>query len=541
MSETTAVMSETHGNLTDVEYRDFLVRFEANFLDQVRMPDVKLFTVNLPQGKHVLWDAYLTNIDASLQQRANCATCRGFIQRFGRIVIIHADGTTRSPLWNPEIAPDYLKASFQAMKEIVESAKIADVFISDREEWGHHETDEWIHLAITPPAHLVYRNIRWTAHQTTLNYHMDFVQTLEALKLYPKEVVVKAKALMDTGTLNRSEKFEKPLEWFLDLQEIFSNLAYAKTKINRIWLAVATAPTGFARIKNSVIGPVLDDLVIGTPVNVIKRKHAEKTAPTKYQTPQKEPTKPAILQHQAIIEKIGLAESLRRKACPIEDIVETLWVPSEAKQPESQNTGVFKALLDKQDAVSTSLLDIGQSTMTWEKFERDILPTARKIEVQAYARSNYGGLITAVSPDAPPILKYDRLDRRNPVSWYVSPTGRQLREFGLAPGWIEIKVITHLPCHWFGQVFPLPKTPVLIFPDARDHRPLDQCLFPELVISDLWDMRATIKAYSDSTPLENQDKPFAVGLFLQGNQTWNQIVRVTTDTTVGLYNLDRLE
>ncbi len=56
--------------------------------------------------------------------------------------------------------------------------------------------------------------------------------------------------------------------------------------------------------------------------------------------------------------------------------------------------------------------------MTWEKFARTVLPDAETIELYVPAEAApYVAMVTAANPQAPPILQWDRAERRNPVSW----------------------------------------------------------------------------------------------------------------------------
>jgi hypothetical protein len=65
-------------------------------------------------------------------------------------------------------------------------------------------------------------------------------------------------------------------------------------------------------------------------------------------------------------------------------------------------------------------------------------------------------------------------------------------------------------------------------------------LFPEILRSELREVRATIEAYSKDNPLAGDCEADACGLSLQdGDRNWNCNLRVTTDVGVCTYKLDR--
>ena len=63
-------------------------------------------------------------------------------------------------------------------------------------------------------------------------------------------------------------------------------------------------------------------------------------------------------------------------------------------------------------------------TITWEKFRRTVLGSARKIEFYVPGKEEcYTAILTAEDQEAPPIILWDTEENRNPFSWYVYSGG----------------------------------------------------------------------------------------------------------------------
>jgi len=73
----------------------------------------------------------------------------------------------------------------------------------------------------------------------------------------------------------------------------------------------------------------------------------------------------------------------------------------------------------------------------------------------------------------------------------------------------------------------------------RDRRSTGLALFPEVLKSELHEVRSTIEAYSKSEKLGGADEASACGVRLQKGLNWNAQFRVTTDIGTTIYKLDR--
>ena len=86
--------------------------------------------------------------------------------------------------------------------------------------------------------------------------------------------------------------------------------------------------------------------------------------------------------------------------------------------------------------------------MTWDKFQRTVLPSAERIEFLAPSHGSYTALVTAANAEAPPILQWDRDGARNPVSWYFWNGGSSASQFGLSDVFVQPLWLGWTKEHW---------------------------------------------------------------------------------------------
>lgn len=161
--------------------------------------------------------------------------------------------------------------------------------------------------------------------------------------------------------------------------------------------------------------------------------------------------------------------------------------------------------------------------MTWNRFRREILPYAIKIScLVPSSRANFAAFVTACHPDAPPIIRWDSSlaqGKRNPVSFYVYYQGSLASQWGLQAGvFVDVKAVVENPATWGGEPFALRgKDEVfLILQGCHDVRPQGGLgLFPEILKSELYGVRATIEQYSKDHELR-VDPQAAAGLHVVG-------------------------
>lgn len=513
------------------DYSALLTSVRKSF-DAAVASGVPLFTTDAAG----LNDLYLDNLPAERQVHT-CHCCRRFIGTYGNLVKVEADGSLTPVMWNPDGVPDFYRPAFAALHARVKKARIEGVFLTKETIWGNPVTGDWSHLSVVPPASMVYRERALTAFQAMAAAKENFRTVATALTEFTKPMLDEAMRLFTAETLSRSEKFVGPVKWLRALHD----RPKGKAGENVMWLAIATAPEGYCHPRASVIAPLLDDIASGKSFAVIKRNFESMLAPLRYQRPQAPPTAGNIKAAEALFDKLGLAPALERRfARP--DEVQAVWSETGGDVYEQNAGSVFGHLQPKGRGRTVPPVDIPAVTMTWEKFARTVLPTAEQIDLYVPSRGSFIALTTAVHADAPPILKWDRDDERNPVAWYVYPGGSSAIQWGLSSGWVKVTGITPLPTLWGSRPSPfLGDGMILLLDGAKDtHTNAGNALFPECLKDDLHGARSTIEAYSRGAKL-GRDGPAAAGYGVRKGGNINITVRAQSGGQWTSYRIDRFD
>ena len=514
----TASKTATH----DHDYSTLLAGVRASF-DAAVSGQRALFLTNV----HGLYDIYLDALPSERQVH-NCRTCRRFIEAYGGLVTINAAGQTAPAMWRTEGVPEFYRAAFAALNDKVKGARVAAPFITNQAVWGSPTTGPWSHIAVTPPASLIYRGRLLTPGQAMAASKENFRTVATALSEFTAPMLDEALRLLRADTLARSEKFVGPAEWLRKLHD----RPKGRAGENVMWLAIATAPEGYCHPKASVIGPLLDDIAAGLPFADIKARFEAKVHPLLYQRPQAAPAAGNIKAAEDVFEKLGLAPALERRFARIDEL-QLMWSPK-VREEAMRAGGVFGHLKAKVETVQS--VDIPATTMTWDKFSRTILPNAEQVEIYVPSVGRFIAMTTAVNADAPQIMKWD-----NHVCWYVYHSGSRAAQLGLTAGsWAKVLAATPSPTLWGNNPKPhLGGGIVLVIENCMDsNEHAGNALFPECLRDDLHAVRATIEAYSRSAKISGREGQVASGYIVQNNAADCRL-RTLSNGAWTPYNIDR--
>lgn len=529
-------MTTGAGNGDDREYDQYLARLNTSFINAIGDSE-PLFTTDADG----LFDLYLRSIPDSERQYHNCNACKEFINKYGGLVTIDDLGVITPAVWVTDDAPDVIKRAVYHMWEVVRKAKVTGSFLSSDKVWGKPTTGVWHHLFIVPPTGIIYNGLTLTASQKVAEKREDYKTVSIALGEFGLPALQQVVTLLESDALYRNEKVLGPATWLRDLQGAVTNNKARRS--NLIWKAVATAPAGFCHPRSSMIGTLLDDIAYGLSFDEVSRRFSAKMHPLRYQRPQAAPAAGAIAAAEKIVAQLGASGSLaRRFARP--DEVRAIWIPTPPKVEAPLSGSVFRHLMAKGDRADTALQDIPVPAMTWSKFRDTVLPTAEKIEWFASSGPNpIATLVTAINADAPPILQWDTLEHRNPVSWYFHHGGSLPEQFDLQSRvYHEVTAVTYQPSMWNAR----PdsdhhgKGVMFVVKGAADKHMNGLALFPETLKSEFHGIRSVIEAHSDTATIEGAGEPMAAGVMLQAtNRKWNITLRVTVNGQRMVYKLDR--
>lgn len=467
--------------------------------------------------------AYLGGFASHLRQYHNCNCCRRFIQRYGTLATIDDNGVIRSAMW-PQKAEGLYAISIVQMGAAVEASKITGVFCVGTDEHQLGQDIEGGHRHLHVPT-INMRREREPGPWMALKIQ-DFDTLSRALVEYPVEIVAQAVALLEGDDMARSEKERGPARFLLDLHKATA----AVPSSNMIWRALAHAPVGWATPRSGMIGTLLDDLVAGLALPDVKAKFAAKMHPLAYQRPTAAPKAGAVAAAEKLVADLNLAPALDRRMATIDDL-ELLWRrPFHTDALKPIKAGVFAGLLAEPTPIRTS------AQITWSRFQREVLPQARKIEFQSSGLLNMCGILTETNPGSKRLFQWD-----NPVSHYTYHTpygdGMPASRWNVpGSGWVDVEGVTLAPYMWEGNhLANHAPMALLLVKGSYDTEASELCLFPEFLRSELHGVRAVIEAHSKRGRVKRVAGAIA-GLTVNKGRL-PHLVRVTTDRVVNVYTI----
>lgn len=221
--------------------------------------------------------------------------------------------------------------------------------------------------------------------------------------------------MLQTDSLPESQKFLGPALWLYETVQMAGARPVAQVRNLMLAQIVKVPSEGYLHPRSGMLGVLFDSLKDGKTHAQIRAAFGTMTDSRNYQRPKAPPKEGAIDRAERLVAELGLAPALKRRFARLDE-VKKIWQPKPLPATPSPG-GVFESLRSlKKVSMPT---DEHVINITWVKFRDTVLPTALSIETRI-ERALWGiGLLTALHPDAPPLLKWDRPKCRNPVSWYL--------------------------------------------------------------------------------------------------------------------------
>lgn len=374
-----------------------------------------------------LWLVFLNNIPQRLRQHYTCNSCRHFVERYGSLVYVNSDGTLTSPLWSA-CSNDEFASAFQRMnKEATrKDLRITELLVTSALALGTESNKDgtvtppkiWTHFSVPIPAARRYKGMVDSADQYAAK-RKELVRVVSvALSEFDLSNLQKGLTILETGNLYRADRVLGQLKWFMELKVRLQTLEGARQKDAVVWDTVTRAPEGFCRIKSSALGRYLECVVAGDTVEVIKAKFEALMDPTVFNRPQAAPSQGLLDRAEKIMSQMQSAHALSRRYARIEDIPndEFIWKDGGTSTQKEATPKLFAGIRTKAGTTDTPVEIPNAQKITWDKFQRTVLPRVRKMSAQVQ-QDRFVALVTAVDPSAPSILAWP-----NGVSWSY-PTG----------------------------------------------------------------------------------------------------------------------
>lgn len=492
--------------------------FETVLAFRVRGLQGPLFTTADAQGTPIdnLFNTYLEHLPNN-KQHYNCHACRRFVNRYGSIVQYDNVGRLISPLWSDSGVPSFFRPAVMAMYDRLACSKINGVFLTEEQVWGQPLTGQWTHLSgvFKKP----YKGTLLDAHQKMAELQQDYILLFDSINQYTPAVLTDAMRVMEGDHLPSVERALVNARWFHDLLTKAKDLK-GVARSNLVWSFVAVAPTGFVHFKNGMLGTLLDDIKAGLDFAAIKAKWNEKMHPLQYQRPQAPPSAGTIRQAEDAFEKLGLGPSLQRKFARFEEI-KTLWIPEAVEyRPPDSGLSLFGRLRPKETKIGIGI-QLPPQVMTWAKFQKDVLPLAKKIEYLTPAfgmRDNFFAFVSAMNPESKPLLRWDT-EPRNTVSSFVYIDGSTAAFWHLPiDSWVEVTGIARNPLVWYHEFEDVhPGVSFMLKGAHLSTHIKGSAIFPEDVRGDLHGIRSVIEAHSNANTILSPIEGTANGIRFSKN------------------------
>lgn len=482
-----------------------------------------------------LWEAYLSGFeDPEIRQQHNCHCCKSFIKKYGGLVFTNGVETF-SPLWPAYTDTKLYTESLSNINKLFDSNRcsIKYPFTTKRKLLGANEDDAgWTHFWVKRNGAYTCEDPGKVAGELATDHEM-LVEYIRWVKL--NTLTVASELLQGDSTFARS-KHAAMVKWLLNTKICAEGMKGSQARRNYLWHSAMSAPKGFCHIKNTVVGVFIHDIESGESIHDARRRLNAAMHPLQYQRPQAAPTEGNIRAAEDLFRRMNLAPSLRRRYAHAGDIQEWLWKPTER---EAKEQGIFSHLSREHKKMELPK-DSYINNVSWTVFARDVLPHTKSIRIRLQNSMNFAGLVTAAVPDAPPLLHWDREDRRNPVSWYVYHGGSTPASWALVEGeWIDVLGLTLMPSEWHGNRGGFENKVFAVLDGMRDARNCSVGLFPEILRSELREVRATIEAYSRSACIEKTENP--VGALALPSREFGAVLEVAGDVLRRYYKIDRWE
>ncbi len=473
-----------------------------------------------------LYDKFLAMLPEDGRQHYNCNACRRFVNRYGGLVLIDDEDYTLIPaMWPKEGVDGFFHDAVQQMYVLVSAANVTDQFFATGRTLGtpitSTATGQYAHMSIPTLPTILVASSPWgeAAGDRISKARVNHDMLAKYVAKIQLDTINKAIFIMKAGKVYRPEAGLECLTWFAELKKTWKSLLKVgpQAKQNMLWYASANAPAGWCHLSTSLLGTMLDDIQDGLPADEVIRRYNEKAAPGTYMRPTAAPTTGQVAVAEKRVAELGVAESLERRWARFDEL-ETFWLPPKKHEDEKPAGGVFSDIKtkDTKEKKASDFVIKQPTQITWTKFQRDILPMVQEMWwVPGYGKCALFSAVTAVHPDAPPIIKWDTEEQRNPVSMYAMKDGAYANQWNLEPGIpARVRAICTDPSGWYGRtVDPDRESVLFVLEGAKDvSGQSTSALFPTLLKPELHDIRAVIEAYSNQHALTGGEEADASGV-----------------------------
>lgn len=361
---------------------------------------------------------FLAQLPAPLNQEYNCRCCEEFFEDYADVVVVRHDGTTYSPLFTQENAPEGMEAAYAYVEKAVAVARVRDFFSRNTRRKPTKGNPKYTHwgIAFTP---LVTAADVSAKRNFTHEINTIIDGFVENTAYHAQRAV---RLLQQFGDNSVIRKHISLLNVYAEAYTVYKDKVSANMSFNAMARRVIEVDALY-HFRNTAPGTLIRALA-ESEVGSAEEKSAmmmylANTDPVSYKRATTEASQQKIAQAEKWFVENGYSQSLDLRLATIDDCsgLDSIWqkpapVVKEEKHVEG---GLFSALVKDDSKKEADLIkdlpklerQLGEVTIT--RFIKDILPNALRIGVfsQGLHPEQLNTAVTQVNKDAKPIYKND--------------------------------------------------------------------------------------------------------------------------------------
>ena len=405
--------------MESLNFKLFSLPVQQKFEELCQYPE-ELFLVSL--SSQSIWEKYLESfpkeVNGIFRERASydCNCCKNFINRIGAIVRIQ-DNVITDSVWNIETEGYYQDVTKQLHKIVTNSKPLRKFLLSESTAGSLPNIDNynqnivWDHFYVKIPNQFVIKSTEMGRINSDFNSTFSlFERAMKELSLEDAEQILD---LIDSNSIYRGQEHKHTIEFFIRSKKVYDALPEEKRHNYLMTQSVIKQNYNLLRLKNSVIGTLLDDLSKNVDLETAVRSFESKVSPLNYQRTTAIVTPKMIKEAQNTINSLGYESSLYRKQMTVAELplYDILW-----KGDTTKSLNVFDdvSLAQEQRAVKENIKKFKAKPLTMTQLIENVLPTAQECQIlfNPKLQNNLLTLTNGVDKDSKLMFKWD-----NNVAW----------------------------------------------------------------------------------------------------------------------------
>jgi len=409
-----------------MEFREFKA-LQQKHVSEMLKDATHLFEVNVDKDK--LWNKYyLDNFPSGTNEifrgrrEYDCSCCRHFIKNIGNVVVIKDNKITT--IWDFETNDTTFQPVINALSKYVKSQLVSDIYYTKEKKIGtdknfekgvNGKITEWQHFYLDLPSKFVDTSGKSEGdikggYRDTRNV---FKRSLDEIT---EECLLTVLELISQNSLYRGKEWEAVLKEFLKYKKSYDKLKTTIEKENYTWEQSVKVGGVIGRIKNHSMGTLLINISEGMDLDVAVGKF-EFIVGDGYKRSTPIYTKKQLEDAKKTIIELGYEDSIkgRRFANPDDITVNNILFSNKDSAKRISGADIFDEMLTSIPVNHKKFSKVEEVSV--ENFIKDILPTARELEVflENKHASNMVSLIAPDSKENKTMFKWD-----NGFTWAYS-------------------------------------------------------------------------------------------------------------------------